>query len=198
MLRWEAAKGMTEYMSVPPASAARTLSAGFDNMASNVLYLQFINYFGKHATRDQTYHNMAPAIGLTTDLDPRFEMAYTMGALALGTNGQHDEAYALWQKGVAAHPTNARFIYDAGMNLFLFAETQKEYERAAGFFRQAAALPGAPREARYMEARCYDVSNRRDLAIRVWLDTYRTSPSKEARAVAARSLQRLGVRPGSN
>jgi cytochrome c-type biogenesis protein CcmH/NrfG len=66
--------------------------------------------------------------------------------------------------------------------------------KAAEYFRQAAALPGAEPKASYMLARSYHVSDRRDLVIKIWLDLLQRAPSEEARQVAARSLQRLGVR----
>ncbi|MNT65485.1 hypothetical protein D3C72_2034710 [compost metagenome] len=116
-----------------------------------------------------------------------------MGALALGDNGQKRELEALLAKSVRAMPDDWRVAYDAGMSLFVFAETVDEYMAAASYFKKAAAHPDAEPKAAFMEARAYHVSDRRDLVIRIWLDLYERSPSKEAREVAARSLQRLGV-----
>ncbi|MDB5096147.1 MAG: hypothetical protein JWM80_568 [Cyanobacteria bacterium RYN_339] len=191
--RWEAGEVQTEYMSVPPTATARLLGAGYVNMAADALYVNFVVYFGKHLHRDKAYHNVKPVLDLITDLDPSFEGAYNLGALALGDNGEVDASGALWDKGVAAHPDSWRYAYLAGMNMFLFATKPEQYERAAKLFEKAATLPGAPREARFMQARCYDYTSRRDLAIAVWRNTYLAAATSEERAVAERSLKRLGA-----
>ena len=195
---WDERRAFTEYLSVPPAGTARAVGAGFDNVMADGLYVQFIYYFGRHMKKDATFFNLHPVLNLITDLDPRFEDAYIMGAMALSDNGQKQEAEALLAKGVKANPDDWRFAYDAGMNLFLFGDTPEQYLRAAGYFKQAAALKDAPAEARFMEARMYTVTGRRELMIAVWKDTYVNSPSKEARGVAERALTRLGVKlPGA-
>lgn len=193
LTQWARHEGPTEYMSVPPVHTARILAAGADNLFADALYLGFIDYFGKHLRRDKAYHNVKPVLDLITDLDPLFEGAYLMGALALGDNGDVDASEALWNKCVRFRPYDWRIAYEAGMNLFLFASRPDQYERAGKLFARAASLHGAPKEARFMEARCYDVGQRRDLAIAVWRNTYLTAASSEERAVAERTLKRLGV-----
>lgn len=189
--QWDERRAITEYLSVPPAGTARAVGAGFDNMMADGLYLQFIYYFGRHMKRDATFFNLSPVLELMTDMDPRFEDAYIMGAMALSDNKQIAEAEALLAKGVRANPDDWRFAYNAGMNLFLFGEKEEQYLKAADYFKKAASIKGAPPEARYMQARMYHVTGRRDLILKVWEDTYLNSPSKEARGVAERSLRRL-------
>jgi hypothetical protein len=190
---WEKFHPVTEYLSVPPASTARTLGNGYDNMVADGLYLQFINYFGKHLTRDRAYHNLMPVLDTITNLDPRFQGSYHVGALALGDAGRLSELEALVAKSVAAMPGDWQVAYNAGMSVFVFADKPEDYMKAAEYFRRAAALPGAEPKASYMLARAYHVSDRRDLVVKIWLDLFQRAPSREARAVAARSLQRLGV-----
>lgn len=182
-------KGGLDYMSVPAVGTTRMLVAGFENMAADGLYLQFVHYFGKHLRDKQKYYNIYPVVALITDLDPHFEGAYVMGAMALGDNGQAEDSEAIWAKGVAHNPTSWSFAYQAGMALFLFGDTPEQYMRAAALFRKAASLPGARPEARFMEARMYDVANRRALAVAVWTDTYLHAPSAEMRGVAERTLK---------
>ena len=194
MLRlYDQSMNKIEYMSVPAAVTTHALAAGYENIVADALYLQFIQYFGKHMRWKQKYYNIYPVLDLATSLDPKFEGAYMMGAMVLGDNGQMDEAETLWNKGIRANPGRWEFCYQAGMNLFLFGNRNDQYLRAAELFRAAAALPGAPPEARYMEARMYQVTSRRETAIAIWKDTYVNSPSVEARVVAERSLKRLGV-----
>lgn len=194
MLRlYDTSMSKIEYLSIPAAVTTHALAAGYENIAADAFYLQFIHYFGKHLRAKQKFYNVYPVLDLATNLDPRFEGAYMMGAMALGDNGQVDEAETLWNKGVRANPGDWRFPYQAGMSLFLFGNRNDQYLRAAELFRAAAALPGAPPEARYMEARMYQVTSRREMAIKIWADTYLHSPSEEARSVAERTLKRMGV-----
>jgi hypothetical protein len=182
-----------EYLSVPAAVTTHALAAGFENMAADGLYLQFVHYFGKHLRSRQKYYNIQPVLELITDLDPHFVGAYVYGGMALGDNGQVDASEALWAKGVRLNPGSYDFAYQAGMNLFLFGERPDQYLRAAELFKLAGTLPGAKPEAAYMEARMYQVTDRKAMAIAIWKDTYLHSPSEEARGVAKRSLERLGV-----
>jgi tetratricopeptide (TPR) repeat protein len=199
MRGWEANHPVTEYLSVPPSGTLRLMGAGYDNMAANGLYLQFINYFGKHLARDRAYHNMWPVLDVASDLDPRFKGLYQMGAMALGDAGRMADLQALMAKSVKAFPGDWEMAYDAGMAIFAFAEKPEEYEVAATYFKRAADHPQAEPKAAYMLARTYHVAERRDLVVRIWLDLYKRSPNREARTVAARSLERLGVRlPGAN
>lgn len=193
MRGWEANHKETEYLSLPPAKTMRSLGAGYDNMLADGLYLQFVNYFGKHMARDRVYHNMFPVLDMITDLDPKFAGAYHMGALALGDGGRMTDLQALVAKSVAAMPDDWEVAYDAGMAVFVFAEQPQEYMVAASYFKRAAAYPNAEPKAAYMLARSYHISDRRDLVVQIWLDLYKRAPTKEAKVVAARSLQRLGV-----
>ena len=193
--RWDESRGMTEYLSVPPARTAKAIGAGYDNIVADSLYVQFIYYFGRHMRRDRDFHNMAPVLDLVTDLDPQFHDAYFMGAMALSDNEQMAEAERLLEKGVRMNPEEWRYAYSAGMAMFLFGDSEPQYLKAAEFFKQAAALPGSPPEARFMQARMYEATGRNQLLIAAWTDTYRNAPSAEARAIAERSLRKLGVDP---
>ena len=183
---------------MPPASTLRSLGAGYDNLMADGLYLQFVNYFGKHLARDKQYHNVMPVLEAITELDPNFRAPYHLGGLALGDSGRIEELVAFMKKSVRAFPDDWQVAFDAGMAVFVFAETPEQYLEAAALFKRAAELPGAEPKARYMEARSYHVSDRQDLVIRIWQDLYRHSPSAEARKVAQRSLERLGVPPESS
>jgi hypothetical protein len=190
---WERSSGPLEYMSVPPAALAQALSAGYSNMAADALYLQFVNYFGKHLDRDRIYHNVEPVLMLAAHLDPHFTGIYEMGALALGDSKQWNQLKALWDQGLRANPTDWRFAFDAAMSLFVFGNKPEHYMTAAHYFKRASELPGAPLIAHYMEGRMYDVSGRKNLSIRLWINTYQHASSPEERTVAVRWLKYLGV-----
>ncbi len=188
---WQKTRTTIEYLSVPAPATAQVMAGGYQNLMADVLYLQFVHYFGKHMRWRQKFHNLAPVLDLTTDLDPRFEGAYLMGSLALGDNGQIDAAEVLWQKAVEAMPERWDIAYQAGMSLYLFGDRADQYLRAAKLFHRAGELPGCSPVAKFMEAQMYTRNNRRDLAIKIWQDTYMHSPSAEARGVAKRALEKM-------
>lgn len=190
---WRSAMGQKAYLSVPPLVSARATAVGFRNLVADLHFLNFVVYFGRNLRTHEASSNLQPVLALITDLDPGFEAAYVMGAMALGDAGLVDDAEALWAKGVAANPHSWRFAYEAGMNLFLFGNRPEQYLRAAALFHKASVIPGAPPEARYMEARMHDVSLRRSVAVRLWQRIYLEAKNPEEREVAARSLRRWEV-----
>lgn len=195
MHAWTQAVPAREAMSTPPSALLRMAGAGFEDLSADVLYLQFVDYFGHHIQYDHHYENMAPAISAIVALDPHFLGAYHLGSLALGDSHQYHKLQTLWDHGIAANPGDWRYPYNAGMDLFLFGHTKADYLNAARYFKQAAADPGATPYAAYMQARMYAVTGQHDLAVQVWLAAYAHAGSPQERAVAARSLQFLGVKP---
>jgi tetratricopeptide (TPR) repeat protein len=194
LLRWHDARTTFEpRLGAPPALALRGLTSGYANVFADVLYLQFVQHFGRCLARRKQVVGAEPWLEQLTRLDPRFEGAYVIGSMALGDAGENEALERLWARAIAHRPGRWDVPYEAGMHLFLFGSRPDEYLRAARLFHLAASLPGAPREAHQMEARMYQVTGQRDLAIAVWRKTLRTSPSAEARAVAARTLGEWGV-----
>lgn len=177
------------YLSVPPAPLAR-VALGFDNLAADALYMRFASYWGYQLTHGRHFQNLAPILNLIVDLDPRFKPAYDLGALALADSGQIDAAVALLDKGASHHPNDYWFPYQAGFTLFFFGD---DYLRAAKYYERAAALPGAPPEARYFVARMYEKATRKDLAINTWQRVLAGSKDPSIRLVAKNALKRLGV-----
>ncbi|MEB3196916.1 MAG: hypothetical protein VKP62_06890 [Candidatus Sericytochromatia bacterium] len=180
-------------MSIPLARAVKRVATGFDNVVADGYFLAFIHHFGGSLRERRKVRQAAPVLELITDLDPHFEGAYVLGTLALGDAGQLEAADALWHKAVAANNRRWQLPYQAGMTMFLFGDQPDQYLRAARWFGRAASLPGAPPEARFMEGRMYQVTERRALAIALWRDIYLHDPRPTSRDVAARTLQAWGV-----
>jgi hypothetical protein len=177
-----------------PVRAVWHLAAmGFDNLVADVLFLQFLQYFGASVRVQRPVCGAAPWLELITELDPRFLGAYALGTMALADAQEFDAVERLWHQAQRALPGDWRVPYQAGMTLFLFAREPAHAAQAALWFRRAAELPGAPAEARYMEARMYQVGERRQMAIALWRDIYLHDERVTARAVAKKALQSWGV-----
>lgn len=175
------------YLSVAPAPAGRIV-AGFNNLVADALYMRFTVYWGYQLRHGRHFQNMYPMLSLITDLDPRFQPAYEMGALALGDCGKPEEAVALLEKGAKHAPDSYWFPYQAGLTLFFFGD---DHLGAARYFEQAASKPNAPPAASYFAARMYAEADRKDLAIKTWQRIYASSKDPSVRQVAKNALARL-------
>jgi tetratricopeptide (TPR) repeat protein len=194
LLRWHDARATFDArLGPPPTVVLNRAVTGFDNLVADALYLQFVQHFGRCLAQRRTVEDAEPWLTEITRLDPRFEGAYVLGSMALGDAGDVQALERLWGRAIAHRPGSWEVAYEAGMHVFLFGSQPAQYLRAAGHFRRAASLPGAPPQAHQMEARMYQVTGQRDLAIALWRKTLRSSPSGEARAVAVRTLREWGV-----
>ncbi|MEB3328568.1 MAG: hypothetical protein VKQ33_04990 [Candidatus Sericytochromatia bacterium] len=194
LLRWQDARTPFDArLGTPPTRVLLGVASGFENLLADGLYLQFVQHFGRCLAQRRAIDEAWPWLEHLTRLDPGFEGAYALGSMALGDAGDMPALERLWDRATAHRPRSWGVAYEAGMHLFLFGSGPAQYRRAARHFHQAASLPGAPRQAHEMEARMYQVTGQRELAIALWRQTLRSSPSAEARQVAARTLREWGV-----
>lgn len=180
-------------LSVPLKTLSRLAASGYENVLADALFLQFIQHFGGSVREKRKVQQALPALDLLTDLDPRFFGAYVLGTMALGDAQELAAVERLWDKAARALPGDWRVPYQAGMTLFLFGRETSHALKAARWFARASELPGAPEEARYMEARMYQEGARRQLAISLWTNIYRHDPRPTARAVAKKTLLEWGI-----
>lgn len=123
---------------------------GFDALAADVYWIRAIQHYGGGRLAAEgarrRYELLYPLLDITTSLDPYFNIAYRFGAIFLsepypGGAGRPDLAVALLRKGIAAQPTRWHYYHDIG---FVHYWALQDPHGAAMWFRQAAALPGAP------------------------------------------------------
>ena len=123
---------------------------GFDALAADVYWIRAIQHYGGDRLAAEGprrgYELLYPLLDITTSLDPYFNIAYRFGAIFLsepypGGAGRPDLAVALLRKGIAAQPTRWHYYHDIG---FVHYWALQDPRGAATWFRQAAALPGAP------------------------------------------------------
>lgn len=175
--------------SVPPARVAKALAAGFDGFLADVAYIRFSTYWGYWLMHGRAFHNVAPLLDLVVTLDPRLRSAYEIGAVALGDAGDIDAAVRLLSIGAKANPGDPWFSFQTGMMLFLYSTRHAE---AAAAFERAAAMPGADPAAAFLAARMHLSSARKDLALRIWLDIWRSTKSSSMRTCAANWIKKEG------
>ena len=122
----------------------------FDAVAADVYWIRAIQHYGGErlapSGAPRHYERLYPLLDMTTSLDPYFSIAYRFGAIFLsepypGGPGRPDLAIALLRKGIAAQPTRWHYYHDIG---FVHYWALQDPHGAAAWFRQAAAVPGAP------------------------------------------------------
>jgi tetratricopeptide (TPR) repeat protein len=147
--RYPTAPETNRLLYVRSGATARRMALSFKGLAADVYWIRTIQHFGRDLHSSRTtgrFELLQPLLGLTTSLDPYFNIAYRFGALFLAMPqpsgaGRVDEAVALLERGLAASPTRWQYAYDAGFAYYLYAG---DYRAAGEWFTKAAAMPGAP------------------------------------------------------
>jgi len=129
-------------------SVMMRLALSFKDVFADLYWIRAIQHYGTtrlSSSQDKHYELLYPLLDLATSLDPRFSIAYRFGALFLsegapGGANRPDQAVALLQKAMAANPERWEYPYDIGFVYY----RNREYSKAAEWFRKAANVPGGP------------------------------------------------------
>ena len=70
---------------IMPASHVRRIAPGFDLLMADLYWLRTVQYFGGQRFAAHNLDLLRPLIEVTTDLDPRLEIAYRYGAMSSAT-----------------------------------------------------------------------------------------------------------------
>jgi len=125
------------------------LALEFDALAADVYWIRAVVYYGGVRRSDdpgKNYDLLHPLLELTTTLDPKFMLAYRMGAIFLsepypGGAGRPDLAVELLEKGVRLNPSRWELLHDIG---FVYFWTYRDYVKAAEWLDRAGKVPGSP------------------------------------------------------
>jgi hypothetical protein len=145
-----AAGGPEPHLYVRSAAVASRLVLSFDAVASDFYWIRAIQHYGRERRSPRGtagFPLLEPLVELTTSLDPQFNLAYRFGAILLALdppNGpaRPDQAIRLLEKGLAANPGRWQYAHDIG---FVHYFHTGKFTEAAGWFKRAAEMPGAPR-----------------------------------------------------
>lgn len=128
--------------------AARALSFGFSDFWSDISWIRAIQYTGseRRFQKVKTFKNLEPLLNLTTDLDPRYDIAYRYGAFFLAEfqplgPGDLPGALALLDKGLVAMPDNWQLLQ---WRAFCRSFYGNDPAGASADALRASRLPGAP------------------------------------------------------
>jgi hypothetical protein len=134
---------------VPPGAAIGRLALSYDALLADIYWIRALQYFGRTRLSDdpdKRYDLLFPLLQITTTLDPLFNIAYRFGAIFLSEGhpdgpGRPDHAVALLEQGLAHRPGHWPYMQDIG---FVHYWWDRDYVKAAAWFRRAAEQPDAP------------------------------------------------------
>ena len=173
----------------------RKLAPGFEDLLADFYWLRTVQYFGQQRAFgvSKTYALLEPLIEVTTDLDPKLEVAYRYGALFLCEpwpqgKGDPQAGIRMLEKGVRNLPQSWRLRQDLGYYRYLFLGD------AAGGARvliEAARLPGAPFFLETLAGAILAQGGERHASRMIWQRLYEQAESDFARENARFNLLRL-------
>lgn len=133
---------MREVLYLPSGELLGGLSLGYRNFLADVIWLNAINYFGKHFKTDRNYLWLYHMCDLVTTLDPGAAHVYKFAANMLSWEANLPEKSILMlDKAVRNSPDNWEFYYLRGFTWLYFI---KDYERAEADLKIAASKPEVP------------------------------------------------------
>ena len=160
-------------------------TAGFRNVAADLLWLRAIQYYGRHKQTDMVFDKAAHVFEVLTDLDPLFLDAYRFGALVVVQDAKKPRlGYDLLRKGIRKNPESWALHFDLGFLCYL----NGEYELAASAFRQAARLPGDRDRAARFAAMAEKRTGRLDASRELWEEVLSTTRNDRYREAAEFAL----------
>jgi tetratricopeptide (TPR) repeat protein len=128
-----------------PAEVHRALTFGCRTTASDLEWLNAIQYYGNPANAEEKFSRLASIVDLVTDFDPHFEYAYQFAGDAVPYHAPDGEklwyntkqAIALLRKGMTNQPHRWEIPWLLGYNLYTF---WGEYQAAGEAMNRAAEL----------------------------------------------------------
>lgn len=176
-------------------AAMKKLTPGFSGIVSDLYWLRTVQYYGGQRlfTTERRFDLVAPLVDVTVTLDPRFEVAYRLGALFLSEQppagaGRPVEGEKLLIRGTVANPSNWRLAQELA---YFQAEFLKDRPKAARTILRARNMPGAPPWFASLGASFLQKGGDRATSRALWKDLLLNADEDFMRQGAARQLRYL-------
>ncbi len=179
---------------LPSPEMLRLASLGNPGLVADLLYLWSIQYYAQYQPRDRFLY-LEPIFNLITDLDPRYDDAYRIGALIMElpvTEETKNKAAVirLYDKALRNMPDNHEIAEAAGWDMYIRYRDKAE---AIRYFEAATAMPGAPhRLERFLGVwREQGEGWSFDNALAYWREVRDEAQSRYDRTMCERQIYRL-------
>lgn len=191
---------------VPSGKFLKYATFGYRSLAADLVYLWSIQYYSTPAIDDR-YDHLDHVFAIISELDPRFQDAYEVGAMIAVdgarevltgsrdlSRGRGREAYArslvetafrILERGAANDPGQYIYTFDAGHIALM---TLKDYSLAEKYFARCMAIPGAPEFVERLRANAIFRKGDLKTAWETWSDIYRRAPDERTKKIASNHL----------
>jgi len=178
----QAGNSQAELLYFPSLRFTKTATLGYSNVAADGIWLDVIQYYGKHSLSDREYKYLSHMFDLLTYLSPGFKTAYNFGALLLVTDARDPAgALKLLDKGISLNPDDWSVPFTKGFINYIFL---RDYREAGRWFTISSRLPGAPemagRFAAFALKKGGDINTSREL----WIEIFNKSQNQTEREIA--------------
>lgn len=188
-------RGQEQVLYVWSGERLRRFAPGFEDVLADVYWLRTVQYFGvqRMFSAEKRFELLKPLIDITTDLDPRLEVAYRYGAIFLCEpwpvgKGAPREGIEVLERGARALPRSWRLRQDLGYFRYVFLG---DAQGGARVLLEAAKLPGAPLYLEPLAGAILVHGGERATARAVWKRLYEQSDIAFFKVNALVNLQRL-------
>lgn len=174
---------------LPSGKYLRALAPGFPEVLADAIYLWSIQYYADYRPDERSAYLEHIYAGVITELDPRYQDPYLVGALIMAVEaGDVEMALRLLDKGIEANPGDWLLAFEAGFYCF---DSLGDYARAARYFERAMKVPGAHPLVRRLHAEMYNRIGDRRSSWRYWLEIWQGAQDDYVRSVAWRHVHDL-------
>lgn len=190
-LHWQAETVATKRHLLPPPPYVEKFSFGYQGLMADAFWLRAIQDFdyceqeiAERVCRNQSW--LYKMLDTATQLDPKYRMVYSMGAVALSVIiTDVMGASLLFDRGTQNFPEDWQILYKAAYHA-LFEE--KNELKAAQLLTQAAKY-GAPPWAYSLAVKLYTEGGKREVALKLYQDL----AAQMDEQILVRMRQRLGL-----
>jgi hypothetical protein len=164
---------------------------GFRNVLADVAWLQAVQVAGNRKMTPTDYDRLYALLNVETDLDPKFEIPYLLGGLALGESPQHGlEALRVFERGKVTHQTDWRFPFYIGFTHYF---SLGDAVAGGGAMAEAARLPGSPAYLSGLASRMLSEAREPEAALRLLEPIFRQESDPARRGVLERRIREVTV-----
>jgi hypothetical protein len=191
--RIDAADGQQgELLYFPSARFTRAAAFGFTNLAADGIWLQMIQYYGRHSLSDREYKYLGHMFDLLTCLAPEFKMAYNFGALLLVSDARDPAgALKLLDKGISLNPDEWSIPFTKGFVNYIFLG---DYREAGRWFTISSRLAGAPEMAGRFAAFALKKGGDLNTSRELWVEIYNKSRNQTEKEIAKLYIDEIDQR----
>ena len=182
-----------ERLFVPNPRTARFVSAGYNELAADVVWARTLVYYGDGMMKGFTMKDVEPMIELVNKLDPWFRRPYLWGAYATtfrqkeATQEEFRASIAILERGLKMFPEDWEMAWMLGLRYFADLRSddpveQRQYkEIGASYIERAMRLPDAPEDLPSLAASLRSKLGQHERALRELREMILTMAAGKAR-----------------